>query len=288
MHKGAFMVQRFAKVPGIVLAIFGIVWIAPWLSFGSESPFLLPADKDSIFREEGLTSTRYFHFEKNGKYRMIVREHLFTAEMDRGTWKQDANGEIELCSSIRLKELKKGPLRIDVRDKENFEALRPLEKDIERFLDADKSDSWPREVIQSAWKYPYIRSLFNDTISLGALSVEKGVDKITRIQLVELLEAWKAYLKDDTRNRFHITPVRYETFVLLASGDHPLVSSAKTPDQVKKKASGFKDSNHPEKPPIMVYVLVDQEDILDEMKKKHPFLFYPAMTQGGEEVLTYK
>lgn len=282
------MVHHVAKALGVLLAILGIGTMAPPFSLGGESPFLLSKDRDSVFRQEAFTSTDYFHFGKDGKYRQINREHMFTAEMDRGTWQQEATGEIELRSSIRVKELKKGPMRIEVRDVEELDALRPLEKDMEKFLATDKSDSWTREKIENAWRYTYTWSLFEERKTFNAVAIEQEVAKITRKQLVELLDAWRAYLKDDTKNRFHFLPVRYHDFVLLASEDYPFLANAETPDEVKETASHFHRSDASETPPAMVYVLVDSERVLQEMKTKQPFIFYPQMNQGGEEVLRYK
>lgn len=282
------MVHSFAKAFGVLLAIFGVDTAVSSFSHGSEPPFMLPKDRDSIFQEQAFTSTSYFHFGKDGSYRQIDREHMFTAEMDRGTWKQEKTGEIELRSSIRMKELKKGPMRIEVRDIEELDALRPLEKDIEKFLATDKSDIWPREKIHYAWKYPYTWSLFKSTRTADAVAVDPSAAKITRKQLVELLDAWRAYLKNDTKNRFHFTPVRYQKFILLASKDYPFLANAETPEEVKKTADTFHRSDTPETPPAMVYVLVDSKSVLKEMKTKQPFIYYPQMNQDGEEVLKYK
>jgi hypothetical protein len=276
------------KVFSLLLAIFEIVAIIPSFSIGDEPPFLLPKDRDSIFRQKASSHTGYFHFAKDGSYQQIAREHLFTAEMDRGSWKQNATGEIELQSSIRLKELKKGPMRIEVRDIEKLEALLPLEKDIEEFLATDKSDSWPREKIESAWKCTYTTSLFKSTTTVKSVAVAKGVEKITRNELIELLDAWRAYLKDDERNHFHLLPVKYDRFVLLASEDYPFMANAKTPEEVKKTAILFRTDAAPELPPELVFVLVDSESVLQEMKTKQPFIFFPQFTRGGEEVLRYK
>jgi hypothetical protein len=282
------MAHSFANALGASLVVLGTGTAVSAFSFGSEPPVLLPRDRDSVFRKEAFTATHYFHFGKDGKYRTISREHMFTAEMDRGTWKQEATGEIELRSSIRLKELKKGPMRIEVRDTEELDALRPLEKDIEKFLATDRSDFWPRERIESAWQYTYTCSLFDSTRTFSAVAVEQGVAKITRKQLVGLLDAWRAYLKDDTKNRFHIFPVRHHKFVLLVLKDYPFCANAETPEKVKEVADLFRPSDAPETPPTMVYALVDSKSVLQEMKTKQPFIFYPQLNRDGEEVLRYK
>ena len=282
------MVYNFAKALGLLLVILGIGSTLQPLSLGGESPFLLPKDRDNVFRLEAFTSTDYFYFGKDGKYRQINREHMFTAEMDRGTWKQEATGEIELRSSIHVKDLKIGPMHIEVGNSEQLDAMRPLEKDMEKFLAADKSDFWPRKKIENAWNYTYTWSLFNSTITFNAVAVERGVTKITRKQLIELLDAWRAHLQDDTNHRFHFVPVRYHKFILLASKDYPFLANAETPDEVKKTADTFHISDAPKVPPALVYVLVDSEPALREMKTKQPFIFYPQLNQGGEEILRYK
>lgn len=282
------MARGFKGVLGAAIVVFAIGQTGLLPCLGGDAPALLPKDRDNVFREEAFTSTGYFCFGKDGKYRQIDREHMFVAEMDRGTWKQDATGEIEVRSAILVRKFAKGPMSIDIRDVEELEALRPLEKDIEKFLATDKSDSWPREKIDNAWKYKYTWSLFDSKSTASAVAVKKGVAKITRKQLEELLDAWRAYLKDETKNRFHFQTVRYEKFVLLASKDWPFLANAKTPDEVKETAGTFGGSGASDTPPAMVYALVDSERTLKEMKTKQRFIFYPEMNQGGDEVLRYK
>ena len=67
---------------------------------------LLSKDHDTVFRLEGGLFTRYMHFRKDGTYREISRDDLgwYTDDTDRGTWKQNANGQIELTSSIHLQD----------------------------------------------------------------------------------------------------------------------------------------------------------------------------------------
>jgi len=284
------MIRKFLRALPGPLAILGMVGTVPRFSHGGEPPFLLSKDHDTVFREERFTGTSYFHFGKDGKYREISREHMFIAEMDRGTWKQDATGRIELRSSIRVKEeVKSGPLRISVRDVEELEAFRPLEKDIGKFLATNQRDSYPRDEIERAWRYTYTWSLFDKTDTLSAVAVEDGVEKVTRKQLVELLDAWRAYLKDDTKNRFHFVPVRYHKFVLLASKDYPFLANAETPEKVKQVADAFGGTAASQTPPALVYALVDSGPALQEMKTNQPFVFHPELNGvGSEKLLRYK
>lgn len=284
------MFRNFPEALVGQLAILGMAATVSCFSYGGDAPFLLSKDHDTVFREEAFTATDYFHFGKDGKYRQINREHMFTAEMDRGTWKQDANGQIELRSSIRVKtELRTGPLCISVHDLEQLDALRPLEKDISTFLAADERDIYPKDEIEHAWMYTYTWSLFESKETFNAVEIEDGVEKVTRKQLAELLIAWRAYLKDDTKNRFHFVPVRYHKFVLLSSSDYPLLANAETPEKVKQVADTFGGAAASDTPPPLVYVLVDSGPALKEMKTNQPFIFYPEMNGvGGEKLLKYK
>jgi hypothetical protein len=270
------MIRDFLEAVVGPLAALIIAATAPCFSFGDEPPFLFSKDHDSVFRLEAFTWSVYFHFGKDGTYRRITRHHLFVEEADRGTWKQDATGQIEVRSSIGAKtEVKSGPLRISVRDTEQLEALRPLEKDIGKFLAADKRDSYTRHEIERACK---------------SVAIKDRVEKVTRKQLVELLDACKAYLKDDTKNRFHFVPIRYQKFVLLASSDcAPFGEYARTPDRVKQVADVFARMAQPGTPPSMVYVLVDTGPALQEMKTTQRFIFYPELNRcGNEEILRHK
>lgn len=271
------------------------IWIAiafPYFSHGADSPFLLSKDHDNVFREEAFTSTSYFYFGKDGSYRQINREHMFVAEMDRGTWKQDATGVIELKSSIRMKKLKSGIFTVSPHNIDEFKARHSLEKDIRTFLEADERTSYSPYEIESAWMYSYTWSLFHSTKTFKAVHVDKGVERVTREQLVRLLDDWRAYLHDDTKNCFHFTPVRYDKYVLLASSDYSFIANAKTPEEAKKTAtiSVQVRKTRAESPPALVYVLVDSDSALQEMETNQPFIFHPEMNgkMGSEEVLRYE
>jgi hypothetical protein len=269
-----------------LIAALSLFLLAGTPSNGAEARFKVPTDRDSVFREEAFTSTSYFHFGKDGKYQQVNREHMFTCESDRGKWTQDKAGRVELESAILRKKLKCGPLTIPVRDVEELEALGPLEKDIDAFLAADKRDSYLRDEIERTWKYSYTWSLFKSKMTVSAVQVEGHTEKVTRKQLGQLLEAWKTYLKSDDKNRFHLDPVKYHKFVLLASDNYPFMANSGTPKEATETADLF---GGPDKEPDMVYVLIDSEAGLKELKTKHPFLFFPEMNRGGAEgMLKYK
>ena len=149
-----------------------------------------------------------------------------------------------------------------------------MEKDIGRFLAADKRDSYSRDEIERAWK---------------SVAIKDRVEKVTRRQLVELLDAWKAYLKDDTANRFHFVPIKYGKYVLLASSDRPPFGEyARTPERVKEIVDGFAHSA-PSEMPLMVYRLVDSGPAIEEMKTTQPFIYFPELNRRGNgETLKHK
>ena len=64
---------------------------------------------------------------------------------------------------------------------------------------------------------------------------------------------------------------------MLTSSNYPFVHS-KTPEDVIKKAELMsRRNNKSESPPIMVYMLVDSDAAIQEMKTNQPFIFYPEM-----------
>jgi len=269
-----------------LMVILSISVLVANRSRGAEPPFLLPKEDDSVFRLEAFTSTSYFHFGKDGKYRRISRQHLFTCESDRGTWKQDATGRIELRSAVLVKELKSGPLRVPVRNIEQLEALRPLEKDIGAFLSADEKNSYSRREIERAWKYTYTWSLFESKVTFSAVEAAYFPENITKSHFRELLDAWKAYLKDDSKNRFYLVPVKHQNLVLLASDDYPFMANTQTPEKVREKADLFVERKVS---PVFVYVLTGSDAALKEMKTRQPFIFYPELNRPeSEEPLKYK
>ena len=115
-------------------------------------------------------------------------------------------------------------------------------------------------------------------MTVSAVEVEGHTEKVTRKQLEELLEAWKAYLKSDAKNRFELVPVKYHKFVLLTSDDYPCMANNHTPKEATETADLF---GGPDNEPGMVYVLIDSEAGLKELKTKQPFLFSPEMNGKG-------
>jgi hypothetical protein len=280
------MTRRFRTNCLLLSVLLGLAMLAGSPSSGAEPAFKVPRDRDTVFRLEVSTATRHFHFGKDGNYQQVDREHMFTCESDRGKWRQDTGGRIVLESAIRRKQLECGPLRVLVRNVEELEAFGSLEKDIGAFLAADHRDSYPRHDVQRAWKYSYTWSLFESKMTVFPVEVEDRTETITRKQLSQLLEAWKAYLKSDAKNRFKLIPLKYHRFVLLTSEDYPCMANNRTPEEAMKTADM---SGGPDNEPAMVYVLIDSEVGLKEMKTKQPFSSFPDMNRvGAETMLRYK
>jgi hypothetical protein len=276
--------HRRCKGNSVLIATLSLSMLAVGHSNGADPQFKLHKDRDTVFRLKDFTSTEYFHFGKDGKYRQVNREHMFTCESDRGTWKQNAAGRIELESAILRRDVKCGPLKIRVRDVEQLEALHPLKRDVGAFLAANKRDSYSRDEIERAWKYSYTWSLFDTKIAFSAVEVENHTEKVTRKQLAQLLTTWEEYLKSGVRNQFQVVAVKYHKFVLLASEDYPLIMNS--PKEATEIADRF---GGPDKEPAMVFVLIDSAVGIKGMKTKHPFSYLPELNQGGsEEPLRYK
>jgi hypothetical protein len=242
----------------ILISVLGFLLIAVQYGSGGEPPILLPKDRDSVFCLATGLHTEYLRFGKDGKYRCVTCRDIPGAfESDYGTWKQDAKGQIEVRSAVAYKDVRSGPLRVRGGDAERLRAFRPLAADIGRLLASDKRDSYGRKEIEGAWKYTYRCSFRKSETTASAVDVERGVEKVTRKQLGDLLEAWKAYLKDDAKDRFHLLMVKYRQFVLLASNDYPGMVNNETPEEARKSADlcGGKDGR-----PMLVFVLTDADE----------------------------
>lgn len=57
--------------------------------------------RDTLFRCATSVNTMYFLLRGDGTYSFIAREHRFTMELDKGSWEQDANGELTLTSGTK-------------------------------------------------------------------------------------------------------------------------------------------------------------------------------------------
>lgn len=97
----------------------------------------LPKKRDAFFVENNFVYRRFLQLTRDGSYAQINRAGNTAAEVDRGTWSQDADGTVLLHftrGGLRPHALVSGPLSIRLDDPENFGELPTTADAIRRWL----------------------------------------------------------------------------------------------------------------------------------------------------------
>lgn len=242
--------------------------------------FRLPQDRDTFFRERGITETDYLHFQKAGSYRRIVRAHMGVLTWDHGTWKQDASGVIVLRSKEQVKPVRCGPLTIAPGTVDCLKAFQPLKNDISQFLARDNRQVYPAKEIADAWQYPSPRA----SVMMSAVKVDKETKSVTRAQLVALLSAWSKHVAGDVAEVAHVTALAHKDKVVLVWDEHdttfwfPDEKPKSFEEKLKRVRESLKreaETGKPQGPTL--YTRIPQPEFETESRTTQPFLFYPEM-----------
>lgn len=127
------------------------VGLLTWLAVGgchwahAETPakLRLPKKRDAFFIENNFVYRRFLHLARDGTYSQINREGDTAAEVDRGTWSQEADGTVLLRftrGGLRPHALLSGPLSIRLDDPQIFGALQGAADAIRHWLARSSDD----------------------------------------------------------------------------------------------------------------------------------------------------
>ncbi len=97
----------------------------------------LAKNHDAFFIENDFVYRRFLQLTRDGSYYQINSEHTAAAEVDRGTWSQEADGTVLLHftrGGLRWHALLSGPLSIRLDDPQIFGALPAVADAIRRWL----------------------------------------------------------------------------------------------------------------------------------------------------------
>jgi hypothetical protein len=117
------------------------------------APFVFPKGESVYFFSDHLTGASLFEFRADGTFREISREHMFIAEWDAGSWSQQTNGEVLVCSRYRYSELGDASLHLSIGKAWEYARLPELQKDIASYLGAHADPMFPAELLEVDWPY---------------------------------------------------------------------------------------------------------------------------------------
>lgn len=97
-----------------------LIFVLAWAGSGparAATPTVprLAKNQDHFFVENDFVYGRFLKLARDGSYQQINRDHTVAAEVDRGTWEQDAGGTLLLHftrDGLRFRALLSGPLSI--------------------------------------------------------------------------------------------------------------------------------------------------------------------------------
>ena len=242
-----------------------LVTVMVGAAMAQEAVYKIPVGQPAYFKSDYYTGSAYIEFMPDGKYRRINREHMFTAEMDNGTWKQDDSGLVTLISDRQVRNIECGPLTVYMGGKDKVEGLTDLLGNIKKFLQNNpgKTEFSP-EQIENIRKVDGVEDI----------CVDSGGDQISLGQVTSFSQTIQSFISDADKNKFHCTPMTYKNFIFLVWRDSE-VPSTRDLVQVKESIDGLgKD----EFPPYL-YLATDQKTFCDETGTTYPFKFYPEMNK---------
>ena len=135
MNPGVRQIVGRVLTLGLVLGLLEIS-SASNLSAAPAGP-RLAKNRDAFFVENDFVYHRFLQLARDGSYRQITREPTTAAEVDRGTWTQDADGTVLLhytYGGLRFRALLGGPLSITLDDPQKFGRLPLAASAIRRWL----------------------------------------------------------------------------------------------------------------------------------------------------------
>jgi hypothetical protein len=246
----------------LLIAICSIMSLS---AFADGNAVLLSTKEDTCFKSAGPDSTYYIHFRANGTYSRIDREHMFVAEIDRGTWTQDSSsGWITMKSSMHSRNIEAGPLTLWTWHSDTVERLPQTHAAMKALLSTNNS--------------PYFESRFIETNFCNPISTDFYTHQISRNELSDLLKAIELFESSSDTNHFHVAPVGYKGVnFLLWRGDGN--SFDQDLSKIKKYIDDW-DENEARKGNLgMIYTVIDKKTFEEESGRGQDFIFYPQMNQ---------
>ncbi len=151
---------------------------------------------DVFFIENDFVYRRFLQLARDGSYRQINRERAAAAEVDRGTWTQDADGTVLLHftrGGLRWHALLSGPLSITLDDPQKFDALPVAATAIRRWLAASSDDIFASGSIHALATAPVV------------LQVDPKAESFRRAELETLARQIDDFAWSEQRQTFRLT-----------------------------------------------------------------------------------
>ena len=232
----------------------------------------VPPKTSLYFAKQGTSSADYFELRKDGKYRQIDVQHLFTEEWDHGRWK-GRGSDIFLHSRLRPVDIVTREFRIYVIDRAALKHLPRLRDKLAAFLGANSGSYIPFDAIKKiAVEVPKTkRTLGIDlTISFEFDTKRKAAK---REALQALLVTIDEYLRRRDVFTHHFRLLRYRGVEWL----EPLLPNDATPGPVSYIVERIDETGG--KAPDLIFVRVSQREFAQGAGSLFPFKYYPEMNE---------
>lgn len=232
----------------------------------------LPRDRDTFFKHDGLTFSDFLQLRSDGSYRQIAREHLYTKEMDRGSWEQNDAGELILNSDLHFHNINSGQLFISMWHRDELKALPELKERIQTFLKSNHSLDFLAKDVE---RIKEASLSFDPKTKIGRITV-LGSKRVKRADLEGLLMGIDTFLSSDEKNLFAFVPLEYNRSIIFVEDDRAQLAMKVVADELARPPH---PSHHPDK---HGYHEIDAARFHEEIKETQPFLFYPEMNKRNK------
>ena len=243
---------------------------APPVRVTETSALRLETAQDVFFAADHMTGMRLIHLRADRTFAEYAREHMFVALVDRGRWRQDADGVLWRCSHHRYEPIRAGDLGVWPREGD-VPRLAGLSETIEERLSARPS-------------VPRLGASDLAPIVLRSILAEDPLPPGSRMPVVETF--------DDTASRTDLVALAAALRARLASRDGSLVArSVKQRDGLVWLSEPDRDvepelleqaRQHTEGPflPAMITARVEAATFAQLLGTKQAFLFLTEMNQA--------
>ena len=187
------------KVLSLALAVW-LSWpVLTAISAGTPAVPRLPKKQDLFFIENDFAYQRFLLLARDGTYRQINRERTVAAEVDRGTWEQDATGTVLLHfthGGLRFHTLLSGPLAITLDNPQNFAALPTAANAIRRWLALSSNTVFAADNAPELGIAPFF------------LTVDPKAESFRRADLESLARQMDDFVWSEQHRTFRLTPFK--------------------------------------------------------------------------------
>ena len=166
---------------------------------GAALPPRLPKNRDLFFVENDLAYSRYLRLSRDGSFQQIDQDAAGSAEVDRGTWEQDADDTVLLHSErrgLRFHALRSGPLTVVLATPGAVAALPEVAGSVRRLLAGSQDVVFGAEAASELSAPPAV------------VAVDRQAETFGRNDLTALAAQCDEVYQSEQSHTYRLTPMR--------------------------------------------------------------------------------